>query len=76
MKLEFRGGLFFTSLKISYDGKSKIIENIVVDTGATETIISPDVVEDIGIEAKISDSVNSFYGIGGDLHSFFTKQAD
>lgn len=28
---------------------------------------------DIGIEAINSDSVNSYYGIGGDLHSFFSK---
>ncbi|MCG8502722.1 MAG: aspartyl protease [Firmicutes bacterium] len=30
----------------------------------------------MGIEAKISDSINSFYGVGGDLHNFFSKQID
>ncbi len=37
----------------------------MVDTGAAETIISPEVVEDIGIFAEHEDSVNSFYGVGG-----------
>lgn len=73
MKLELRNGLLFTSLKVNYLGKEKIIDNIVLDTGAVETLISPNVVLDIGIEAVNNDSVNSYYGIGGDLHSFFSK---
>jgi hypothetical protein len=32
-----------------------------------ETIISPETVLNIGIEAINSDSVNSYYGIGGDF---------
>lgn len=73
MKLELRNGLLFTSLKVSYLGHEKVIDNIVLDTGAAETLISPDTVLDIGIEAINSDSVNSYYGVGGDLHSFFSK---
>lgn len=76
MKLELRNGLLFTSLKIIFQGNEKIINNIVLDTGAAETLISPEAVLDIGIEAINSDSVNSYYGIGGDLHSFFSKQVD
>ncbi|RCX17511.1 aspartyl protease [Anaerobacterium chartisolvens] len=76
MKLELRGGLLFTSLKLNYLGQEKVINNIVLDTGAVETLISPDTVLDIGIEAINSDSVNSYYGIGGDLHSFFSKAVD
>ena len=76
MKLELRNGLLFTSLKINYFGHEKVIDNIVLDTGAVETLISPDTVLDIGIEAINSDSVNSYYGIGGDLHSFFSKTVD
>lgn len=39
-------------------------------------MISPDIVENIGIVAKSSNRVNSFYGIGGSLHSFFSKRVD
>lgn len=76
MKLELRNGLLFTSIKVNYLGNEKVIDNIVVDTGAVETIISPETVMNIGIEAINSDSVNSYYGIGGDLHSFFSKTVD
>jgi hypothetical protein len=48
----------------------------VIDTGAAESIISPDAVEDIGIFAEPEDSVNSFYGVGGSLHNFFSKNVD
>lgn len=47
MKLEFRDGLIFTSIHITYRGVVKEINNIVIDTGAAETIISPD--KEIGI---------------------------
>ncbi|WP_219620151.1 retroviral-like aspartic protease family protein [Bacillus canaveralius] len=53
-----------------------MIENIVIDTGAAETIFSPDVVEEIGIFAELDDYVHSFYGVGGSLYNFFSKQVD
>ena len=76
MGIQFRDGLLFTSIQLSFMGVSKIIKNVVIDTGAAETIISPDAVEDIGIIAEHDDSVNSFYGVGGSLHNFFSKKVD
>ena len=73
MNMKFQDGLLFTSIQISFRGNTKVIGNIVIDTGAAETIISPDAVEDIGIFAELEDSVNSFYGVGGSLHNFFSK---
>lgn len=69
MQIEFKDGLLFASIQISFRGSTKVIENIVIDTGAAESIISPDAVEDIGIFAEPKDSVNSFYGVGGSLHN-------
>lgn len=74
--IEFQDGLLFSSIQISFRGSSKIIHNVVIDTGAAESIISPDAVEDIGIFAEPEDSVNSFYGVGGSLHNFFSKTID
>ena len=74
--IEYRDGLLFTSMEIFFRGKTIIIQNIVVDTGAAETIISPDVVEEIGIFAELDDYVHSFYGVGGSLHNFFSKQVE
>lgn len=76
MKVEFRDGLIFTSMRITFRGLCKDINNIVIDTGAAESIISPDIVEDIGIFAEPQDSVNSFYGVGGSLHNFFSKKIE
>jgi predicted aspartyl protease len=45
MEIKFKDGLIFTSIELSFRGSSKVIENVVIDTGAAETIISPDVVE-------------------------------
>lgn len=76
MKMEYRDGLIFTEVKVNFRGKTKIIENVVIDTGAAETIISPDAVSDLGIYAELNDKVNSFYGVGGSLHNFFSKNVD
>ena len=46
MNMKFQDGLLFTSIQISFRGRTKVIENIVIDTGAAETTISPDAVEE------------------------------
>lgn len=74
MKLKLHSGLLHTSIEITYCGVSKIVENIVIDTGAAETLISLDIVEDIGIVAELNDEIKSFYGVGGSLHNFFSKR--
>ena len=32
MEVKYKGGLLFTSIDISFRGKSKVIDNIVIDT--------------------------------------------
>ena len=76
MDIQLCNGLLFTSIKLIYKGASKVIENVVIDTGAAETIISPDIVEEIGIIAEPKDTVSSFYGVGGSFHNFFSKKVD
>ncbi|MDO9535235.1 MAG: aspartyl protease family protein [Bacillota bacterium] len=76
MVIQFCNGLLFTSIQVTFRGASKVINNIVIDTGAAETIISPDVVEEIGVIAELEDNISSFYGIGGSLQNFFSKRVD
>ncbi|MFB5675881.1 retroviral-like aspartic protease family protein [Paenibacillus terreus] len=71
-----KDGLLFTSIEIVFRGKSMVIDNVVIDTGAAETIISPDAVEEIGISAELDDYIHSSYGIGGSLHRFYSKSID
>ena len=76
MKLEYRDGLLFTSIEIVYKGKSKVIENVVVDTGAAGSIISPDVVDELGIYAESNDKIMEYYGVSGSTHIAFIKSID
>jgi len=73
MKIEYRDGLLFTSLEIVYRGKNICINNIVIDTGASQTLISQDSVEIIGIKVSGEDEVITSYGIGGKEHAFIKK---
>jgi len=70
MKIENRGGLLFTSVEITYRGKTKVVENVVIDTGASQSLISQDSVSDIGIKVEGEDEIVTSYGIGGKEHAF------
>ncbi|ACB84625.1 retropepsin-like aspartic protease [Natranaerobius thermophilus] len=76
MKIEYREGLLFTSVDLVYQGRRKKINNIVIDTGASETIISSDIVEDLDIFADPNDKIVSYYGVGGSIHNAFVKTID
>lgn len=70
MKLDYANYLLQTSLTISFQGKTKVINNMVVDTGAAHSLISTDVVDDIGIFFEAGDKLITMIGIGGAEYSF------
>ncbi|TBL74679.1 retropepsin-like aspartic protease [Paenibacillus thalictri] len=70
MKLAYRDGLLFTEITIEFNGRSKQIENIVIDTGASHTLISQEAVDDINIKATKEDHFITSFGIGGEEHAF------
>ncbi|MFC9707289.1 retropepsin-like aspartic protease [Paenibacillus sp. NPDC056933] len=70
MNIEYREGLLFTELTILFNGKRKRINNIVIDTGASHTLISQGEVDDIGIKVGVEDEIITSYGIGGKEHAF------
>lgn len=59
MKLEYKDGLLYTSIKLEYDGKTVGINNIVVDTGASFCIIEPSSIEELGITLN-KDNLSKF----------------
>ena len=73
MNIEYRDGLLFISVELTYRGKTKIIDNVVIDTGASQTLISQDCVDDIGIKVDGDDEIVTSYGIGGKEHAFVKK---
>lgn len=70
MKIDYRDGLLFTDITIQYNGLKKVIHNIVIDTGASFTLISQDEVDDLGINVTLGDDIIASYGLGGKEHAF------
>lgn len=70
MRIELSGGLLFTSMAITYKGKKKSIDKVVIDTGAVYSIVSPDVVNDLGIAFERGDKIVTSYGVGGKQYAF------
>lgn len=70
MRIEYRDGLLFTEIAIQFNGRKKVVNNIVIDTGASNTLISQDEVDDIGIKVTLEDDIITSYGIGGKEHAF------
>lgn len=70
MKIEYRDELLFTTIGIAYNGQKKEINNIVIDTGASGTLISQECVDNIGIRVSADDELVVSYGIGGKEYAF------
>ncbi len=56
-------------ITLTFNGNSKVIENMVVDTGAARTLISQDVVEDIDLRVDFHDKIVTYFGVGGKEHA-------
>ncbi|MDC3413504.1 retroviral-like aspartic protease family protein [Aquibacillus sp. 3ASR75-11] len=70
MKIKHKYGLLLVDITLTFNGKSKVIENMVVDTGAARTLISQDIVEDIGLQVELQDRIVTYFGVGGKEHAF------
>ncbi|MDG5789593.1 retropepsin-like aspartic protease [Evansella sp. AB-P1] len=75
MKLSYDGQLITTSLIVTYRGKSLRIDDVIVDTGSSHTVICPDILEMIGVTYENGDEIYEAYGIGGSV-PFYTKVMD
>jgi hypothetical protein len=65
LKLEYKDGLLYTTIKISCHGKTVEVDNVVVDTGASFCIIEPSSVEALEITLTKDDEIETFYGVNG-----------
>ncbi|WCT54176.1 retropepsin-like aspartic protease [Paenibacillus kyungheensis] len=75
MKINYDGQLMTISLTVKFRGKSVQINNVIIDTGSSHTIFSPDILEEIGLVYENGDAIYEAYGIGGSA-PFFTKVVD
>jgi len=65
MNLKLIDGLLFSSIVITHHGKLMTIRNVVIDTGAAESIISIDAVDDLFHSYEPGDQIRFMTGIGG-----------
>lgn len=60
-----RDGLIYTDVMLTYKNKSVVINNALIDTGSSSTVISIDTALEIGLKPEPTDIINSVQGIGG-----------
>lgn len=75
MKIKYDGQLITTSLTVTFRGRVLRIDDVIIDTGSSHTIISPDILEKTGVTYETGDSIYEAYGIGGSV-PFYTKVMD
>ena len=76
MNIYLHDRLIWTSLKISYRGSTKIIDNVAIDTGAVESILSTNVVKEIALKTEATDKTAVTRGAGGSKMRYFYKIVD
>ena len=69
-------GLLCTDIVITNQGKSIVINNVAIDTGAVESIISSKIVKQIGIRALTTDKTAVTRSAGGGKMRYFYKNID
>lgn len=52
MKINYDAQLITTSLTVTIRERTLKIDDVIIDTGSSHTIISPDVLEEIGVITK------------------------
>lgn len=70
MKIKHKHGLLLVDITLTFNKAEKIIENMVLDTGAARTLISQNAVDDIGIQVDLHDTIVTYFGIGGKEHAY------
>lgn len=75
MNLQFDGDLLTVSITVIFRGSLLHINNVIIDTGSSHTILTSDVLEKIGVTYENGDPVYEAYGIGGSA-PFYTKAMD
>lgn len=75
-KLEYRNGLLYTSIELQQGGRKTIVDNVIVDTGASETIILTDYLEELAVPLTDDDELVKSSGYGGMIFSAIRKKID
>ena len=75
MRLTLRDDLIIVPVTVVYRGREIQIQDMVVDTGSATTLISTDVVAQVGIVPELDDVLHFVRGVGG-TEVVFSRQVD
>lgn len=75
MQLLLKDNLPYVTITVSYKGRMVEISDVLVDTGSASTILSADMLSDIGIQPSIDDVLHTIRGIGG-VEVVFLREVD
>ncbi len=65
MQLALRDDLILVSVTLVYQGREVEVPDMVVDTGSARTMLSTDIVAQIGIVPELHDILHVVRGVGG-----------
>ncbi|RCX13879.1 aspartyl protease [Anaerobacterium chartisolvens] len=74
--LQFKNGLLYTSVRLIHNGKEVIVNDVIVDTGASHTIILSDYLLDLDVGFLDTDELVKSSGYGGIVFSAVRKKLD
>ena len=65
MQLTLRDDLILASVTVTYRGHEIEISDVVVDTGSATTMLSTDIVAQVGVVPEMEDVLHFIRGVGG-----------
>ncbi len=65
VNLEYKFGLPFCVVNLTYKGKGMLIDNVLLDTGSGGTVFKMDKVDELGITIEDDDAIETISGVGG-----------
>ena len=73
MKLDFRQGLLFVSVTLSFNGKSHTVDDVILDTGAAHSLIDRTAGEPLDLVPDNDDIIVTMAGLGGNDYAVRKK---
>lgn len=75
-QLKFKNGLLYADITIVHEDKTIYINDVIIDTGASHSIILPDFLYESDIGSDDNDMLVVMSGIGGAEASAIRKRID
>lgn len=73
---KYKNGLLYTDIEILIENKSILVKDIIIDTGASHTIISSSYLEESDIGFNDDDTIVKASGYGGTVQYSVRKLVD